>query len=282
MKRPIPILAAAVAMTACAAQAFAFSSGPPNRRTNAPGETNCTACHASFPLNSGLGSLTVGGVPAAYEPGAAYDVTITLADPNAQRWGFEFTVLGADTNSIGTLVVLDADVQLSTTLGRTYAKHTSVGTHPGTAVAHTWTVRWTAPPVGAGDATLYVAGNAANGNLNATGDRIYAASTRWTEGGLSAVPDAAMAHLGDNYPNPFNPRTTIRYALEEAAPVRLTVYGVDGRLVRRLEDGRREAGEHRVAWDGLDTAGRAVPSGTYLYRLEAGPVRETRTMTLLR
>lgn len=282
MKQPIPTLAAVLVLAAAASTALAFSGGPPDRRTNAPGESNCTACHATFPLNSGTGSLGVSGVPDAYVPGAGYDVTITLADPNAQRWGFEFTVLGPDTNSIGTLGLVDAGVQLSTTLGRTYAKHTSAGTHPGTLDSQSWTVRWTAPAEGAGDATLYVAGNAANGNSSNTGDRIYATSVTWTEGGLSAVPGLAAARLGDNFPNPFNPRTTIAYTLDGTAAVRLTVYSVDGRLVRRLDHGLREAGEHRAVWDGLDAAGRAVPSGTYLYRLEAGAVRETRTMTLLR
>lgn len=282
MNRSLVTVAAVLALGALSAQALAFSGGPPDRRTNAPGEGNCTACHATFPLNSGAGSLAVSGVPAAYTPGADYDVTITLADPDAQRWGFEFTVLGPDTNSTRTLALVDAGVQLSTTFGRTYAKHTSAGTHPGTTGSQSWTVRWTAPDAGAGAATLYVAGNAANGNLSNTGDRIYATSVTWDEGGLSAVPDLAAARLGDNFPNPFNPRTTIGYTLDRAAPVRLAVYAVDGRLVRRLEDGRREAGEHRVTWDGLDAVGRAAPSGTYLYRLEAGAVCETRTMTLLR
>ncbi len=121
MKKTLLTLLAALAATAFATSVLAFSGGPPNRRTNAPGETTCTACHTSFPLNSGTGSLTVGGVPESWQPLTPYDLTVTLADPAAQRWGFEFTVLGADTNSIGTLAVLDGDVQLSTTLGRTYA-----------------------------------------------------------------------------------------------------------------------------------------------------------------
>ncbi|MFN2369801.1 MAG: choice-of-anchor V domain-containing protein, partial [Candidatus Krumholzibacteriia bacterium] len=131
MNRSLVTTAAVLGLAALSAQALAFSSTAPDRLTDAPGEGNCTACHATFPLNSGAGSLAVSGVPAAYTPGAAYDVTITLADPDAQRWGFEFTVLGADTTSIGTLALVDAGVQLSTTLGRTYAKHTSTGTHPG-------------------------------------------------------------------------------------------------------------------------------------------------------
>ena len=61
------ILTFAVACVAGADVVLASSSGPPDGRTNAPGETNCTACHTSFPLNSGAGSLAVSGVPESWQ-----------------------------------------------------------------------------------------------------------------------------------------------------------------------------------------------------------------------
>ena len=70
--------------------------------------------------------------------------------------------------------------------------------------------------------------------------------------------------LSGNYPNPFNPRTTIRYALPEAAPVRLAVYDLAGREVALLTDGVRRAARHEARFDGS-----GLPSGLYLYRLEA-------------
>jgi hypothetical protein len=132
--------------------------------------------------------------------------------------------------------------------------------------------------------TLYVAGNAANGNLLNSGDRIYATSVAWTDGSLSPVPPPVVADavVKGQYPNPFNPRTTILFELARATPVRLDIYSVDGRLVRRLVDGISEPGEHAAVWDGQDASGRAVPSGTYLFRLQAGRASETRRMTLLR
>ena len=88
--------------------------------------------------------------------------------------------------------------------------------------------------------------------------------------------------LEENYPNPFNPTTTITYRLGEAADVTLGVYDVLGRRVRTLATGARAAGTHRVAWDGHDAAGAAVPSGLYFYRLDAGPFSQTRAMMLLK
>ncbi len=87
---------------------------------------------------------------------------------------------------------------------------------------------------------------------------------------------AAFA-LETNYPNPFNPSTTIRYALPQPAAVRLSVYDVQGRLVTVLVEAEQATGWHEVGFE----AG-ALPSGVYFYRLEAGVFRDVRQMLLLR
>ena len=85
-----------------------------------------------------------------------------------------------------------------------------------------------------------------------------------------------------NTPNPFNPRTQIDFQLATAGPVKLEIFDVRGRLVRVLEDGRREAGANQVVWDGLDQAGQQAPSGTYMCRLEAGGQTVAHKMMLVR
>ena len=89
------------------------------------------------------------------------------------------------------------------------------------------------------------------------------------------VPDQSV--LQGNYPNPFNPETTIRFELPEAVHVRLVVYDVMGREVARLVDGAMPAGQHRARWDAS-----GLPSGVYLYRLTAGDFSQTKRMTLLK
>jgi hypothetical protein len=76
--------------------------------------------------------------------------------------------------------------------------------------------------------------------------------------------------LEANYPNPFNPSTTLRYNLTEAGQVQLTVHNVVGQQVRVLVDQVQEAGAHQIEWDGRDQSGQAVAPGLYLYRLVAG------------
>ncbi len=65
-----------------------FSSNPPDGRTGAPGEGLCTNCHASFPVNSGDGSLEILGVPDTVTAGQTVAVAVQLQDPGQQRWGF--------------------------------------------------------------------------------------------------------------------------------------------------------------------------------------------------
>jgi subtilisin-like proprotein convertase family protein len=85
-----------------------------------------------------------------------------------------------------------------------------------------------------------------------------------------------------NYPNPFNPRTTIRFDLPRTLDVSLRVYDVSGRLVRTLVDEVMPAASHDVAWDGLDDGGRHVASGVYYYRLTAGENTTTQKMMLVK
>ncbi|MCB1184042.1 S8 family serine peptidase [bacterium] len=102
---------------------------------------------------------------------------------------------------------------------------------------------------------------------------------------VTAAPEGdlpAAVALSGAVPNPFNPRTEVRYALPRATDVSLRVHDVRGHLVRELVAGRRPAGRHAAVWDGTDAAGRAVASGTYFARLVAdGEVRVTR-MALVR
>jgi len=94
---------------------------------------------------------------------------------------------------------------------------------------------------------------------------------------------AARPRLLGNYPNPFNPSTTIRFEVPAAQAVRLGVYDLGGRLLRTLVDGRTVArGPHRIDWNGRDDQGRSVPTGVYFYRLDAGSFTETRRMTLIK
>jgi hypothetical protein len=85
-----------------------------------------------------------------------------------------------------------------------------------------------------------------------------------------------------NYPNPFNPSTTIRYYVPEKTKVTLSIYDAHGRVIRVLVDAKRKSGWHLESWDGKNTGGKGVSSGVYFCRLAAGKRSQTQKMVLLR
>lgn len=95
-------------------------------------------------------------------------------------------------------------------------------------------------------------------------------------------PVPLVTKLYGNYPNPFNPETTIRFSLEKPAPVRIDIYNVKGERVRRLVRADLERGEHSRVWDGRDDSRQPQASGIYFCRFSAGSYRATNRMLLLK
>ena len=96
------------------------------------------------------------------------------------------------------------------------------------------------------------------------------------------VTAPATFELSQNFPNPFNPETKIRFQLPEAGRVVFKVYDILGREVRTLLNGERNAGFHTIVWDANDNSGRKVGSGSYYYRLEFQGSKKMGSMLLLK
>jgi hypothetical protein len=96
----------------------------------------------------------------------------------------------------------------------------------------------------------------------------------------NVVPKTAA--LFNNYPNPFNPETVIKYQIPRSAHVTLKTYNLLGQEVRTLVDRIEDAGTHEIRWDGRNSRGQPLPSGLYLFRIEAGEYSQVRKMALLR
>ncbi len=96
-----------------------------------------------------------------------------------------------------------------------------------------------------------------------------------------------MSRLLQNYPNPFNPETWIPFQLHQSSEVNLTIFASDGRVVREMELGLKEAGVYQdidsaIYWDGRTESGEKVSSGTYFYQIMAGDYVQTRKMVILK
>ncbi len=103
-----------------------------------------------------------------------------------------------------------------------------------------------------------------------------------SEGGGPALPDKLTSQ--GNWPNPFNPTTTIRFLVPAGGlrPLSVRVYNVRGALVRELESGQVGAGLQQLVWDGRNDRGQAVGSGIYLYKVEVGAEKFTGKMVMVK
>jgi PKD repeat protein len=118
-------------------------------------------------------------------------------------------------------------------------------------------------------------------------DFCISATASSNDGGVALGDDQGATlpekfSLGQNFPNPFNPTTTIYFSLTEPGEVQLIVYNVLGEKVRTLVYGPHETGEFAVTWDGKDLNGQSVASGIYLYRLTVNSESITKKMVLMK
>ncbi len=175
----------------------ASASGPSPSHTNAPGEANCTACHADFPVNSGTGSVVITGIPANYLPNQQIAVTVRTSQADAVVYGFQMTVLDSRGLKAGTFTLptqVPQRMQLVNGLvdgiQRQYIEHTVDGIIPGQFGFNTWTYTWTAPNRRVGKVGFYAAGNAANSDGGTSGDYIYTKSAASLSGSATSNFDA--------------------------------------------------------------------------------------------
>ncbi len=120
----------------------------------------------------------------------------------------------------------------------------------------------------------------AGGRYSAWSEEHRSRAASMTGAALSGMPDDRVVLC--NYPNPFNPATSIAFSVPVAGWTSVVVMDVLGRVVRELQHGPSAAGQHLLRWDGKDGRGEPVAAGVYLCRLSAGPIVRTHTMLLLK
>lgn len=197
---------------ASGSSAFGLTAGPPDEKTGAPNEANCTQCHVGNDLNVTDGSLML-AIPETYEPGEVYTIIVNLSRAGQSKWGFEMTALDADGARAGTFAADDAaNTQVSEANSKQYIKHTAAGT-AGANDAHNWEFEWTAPDADIGPITFYAAGNASNGNFNPIDDYIYTTQAESTPP-VPVVAGVTLEIVGDMALSTMDAVTGVSYTLE--------------------------------------------------------------------
>jgi hypothetical protein len=246
---------------------YTSSSGPPAARAGVPGEANCRVCHSDFSLNSAGGVLNVkvldgGNEVQTYIPGKKYVVNVNITKAGSIKWGFESTVRksSSTTTMAGTINAPSGDVQLVTLSARTYVSHTLSGSNK-----QTWEYEWTAPVAGTGEATIYTAANAANGNDQSSGDYIYTSQLKIAENTSASISEIPVIKSFNMFPNPANENLNISFALEKKEIVEINLIDISGKMVKKLFYGSKNIGEQTIKADVEDVA-----PGVYLLQLTIG------------
>ncbi|RMG70876.1 MAG: PKD domain-containing protein, partial [Chloroflexi bacterium] len=213
--------------------------------------------------------------------GAGVDVSGTISSSSDDDW-FYFDVGSTGNINISVDILGSADLDW-------YLYHES---NTGSYVARGYTT--SDPEAGSYNATqtgrYYVRVDGYNGAtsgyvLTITGGnvlRLGNAVEKEEDSGIDEIAVPQHNALSQNFPNPFNPRTSIRFDIATDTHVMLNIYNVSGQLVQTLVDEYRAAGTYTVQWDGTSMNGQQVATGTYIYTLVAGDDVQTKTMTLLK
>jgi hypothetical protein len=116
--------------------------------------------------------------------------------------------------------------------------------------------------------------------LDGAGELVVPSAARFILKREPVIPISFALH--QNFPNPFNPITTLRYDLPSDAMVTLTVFDMLGREITQLVNTTQDAGFRSVQWNGTDSFGKSVGAGVYLYHLRTGSFSQVRKMVLLK
>ena len=212
--------------------AHSNAGGAPIAKTGSPGDgSNCTGCHSGT-VSSG-GSITSNVPVTGYIPGTTYTITATITVAGINKFGFEVSPQGTTSAQKGTLVVTDAvNTKLLGTTGK-YITHKLAGTS-GTGT-RTWTFNWTAPVAGTGNAIMYGAFIAANGNGTNSGDQVFLTSTLIQENLTAGIMDIVNnADSWNVYPNPSTDKINIESLDANAEMKSIDLYDITGKRLKSI------------------------------------------------
>jgi hypothetical protein len=240
---------------------------PPTGHTGSTAGVNCTTgCHSGNPLNNTGGSVVINGLPSSYTPGTAYNfsVVVTHGAANRIRWGFSVKAVGTNNNDVGTFSTTATNAAVN-------GAELSHFNAPFAPMGNTFTftnLKWTAPAAPTAQEqslTFYVAGNAANGNDDNSGDFIYTATKTVTLTPTSVNELVPGVQTWKALNNPSAQTITVLYTLSEPAVIGFAVYDMNGRLLQTETDRKLPVGNHQQQINAAK-----LQSGMYIIKMMRG------------
>ena len=207
------------------------SGGAGAGRTGAPGESNCTGCHAGTAqdgTNENLLTLSDGTTTVTtYTPGQQYTVSLSMSS-NPVKKGFQATALTSSNIMAGTFNGQAGNTSINGSTKK-YANHTSTSNTSTSAPIWTWT--WTAPAAGSGNVTFYVASNKANNNGSDNGDVIYLSQHVISEASSAGVENVTFNNNVVIGVDNESSKVTLAFELNQMAKMAINVVDLNGKSV---------------------------------------------------
>lgn len=210
--------------------------------SGAPGETNCTYCHAGT-INTGPGYLEFHiGNDSTYIPGQTYLCNIKMGQDSINKFGFvNLALQNSDSTTIGTFNLIDSVRTRKYTLGgRNYFSHTPCGADADTVGKNEWNYSWTAPSTDVGNITLYISGLAANHNHATTGDKTYTQQITLTPQLANGISEVESPNQISFAPNPANNELNVFIDNNNSESAEIKIFDVSGKIISetKLENQR--------------------------------------------
>ena len=234
--------------------------------SGAPGSsgTCASSCHGCAG-----GTIQVGGFPTEYVPNENYEILITHAGGNQISQFNGSCRIGTGNQNAGLITA-------GTNTAIYNAGCETNGIHFSSAYQSSGTFNWAAPAEGTGEVRLYIAGQQ-GGYSGPNSSIVLLASEHQTAVEETSESIPSEYALFSAYPNPFNATTMLTYELSQADKITLTIYDIQGNLIKTLFQGIQQPGQHQIAWDASEVA-----SGIYFCRLSAPNFQQTQKMVLIR
>jgi hypothetical protein len=222
-------------------------------KTGSPGEQTCqTTCHTGAAVNDGIGSVSISSSDMTnweYMPGDTYNIAVKIKRTGMPLFGFATECLTMQS------VPNNAGLFLNTNTAQTHILSATVNTVSRKSITHqlasglsndsmVYTFKWIAPSTNVGNATFYVAGNAANNNNLKTGDFIYTVTQLITPAFGAAINEATAQTEFNVFPNPVAETINMRFNSSAGEHVNFTLHNAEGKLVHTfplvIADGGKE------------------------------------------
>jgi hypothetical protein len=205
-----------------------------------------------------------------------YNITVSLAEPDIERFGFSLTALNAQGQAAGTMHITDGQrtqIMMGSNqfTGRDYVTYTAMGTNPYSEGLGRWTFEWTAPENGNDPVSFYVAGVSADNDGTDKGDFVYLDSIV-LESIASSINEVPVIGSVSLFPNPAQGSFTLSYQLKEASETEITALGMDGTR-NLLWKGQQAQGQQQLQ---LNTT--ALAGGVYVLGIQSGTQLITRKL----